>query len=105
MLFRSSCFLAVERVGLPECEYTLAHTTIALAKAPKSRTVADAMSRAKTAVRNYPAAQIPLGLRNAPTKLMKELGYGRQYEWKAGFQAPSGFLPDELLDLRFYEEE
>jgi len=101
----TSCFLAVERVGLPECEYTLAHTTIALAKAPKSRTVADAMSRAKTAVRNYPAAQIPLGLRNAPTKLMKELGYGRQYEWKAGFQAPSGFLPDELLDLRFYEEE
>jgi putative ATPase len=101
----TSCFLAVERVGLPECEYTLAHTTIALAKAPKSRSVADAMSRAKQAVRSHPTAQIPLGLRNAPTKLMKELGYGKQYQWRANFQAPTGFLPDELLDLRFYEED
>lgn len=101
----TSCFLAVERVGLPECEYTLAHTTIALAKAPKSRNVADAMSRAKQAVRSHPTAQIPLGLRNAPTRLMKELGYGKQYQWKADFQAPTGFLPDELLDLRFYEED
>lgn len=100
----TSCFLAVERVGQPECEYALAHTTIALAKAPKSRGVADAMSRAKQAVRSHPTAQIPLSLRNAPTKLMKDLGYGKQYVWKAGFQAPMGFLPDELVDERFYEE-
>lgn len=101
----TSCFLAVERVGLPECEYHLAHTTIALAKAPKSRAVADAMQRAKQAVRDYPTAQVPLGLRNAPTKLMKELGYGKSYQWKAGFQAPEGFLPDEINDLRFYFDD
>lgn len=101
----TSCFLAVERVGLPECEYHLAHTTIALAKAPKSRGVADAMGRAKKAVRDYPTAQVPLGLRNAPTKLMKELGYGKSYKWEADFQAPDGFLPEDLKDLRFYFDD
>lgn len=100
-----SCFQAVERVGLPECEYTLAHTTIALAKAPKSRAVADAMGRAKKAVRDNPTAQVPLGLRNAPTKLMKELGYGKSYQWQADFQAPDGFLPDDLTDQRFYFDD
>lgn len=101
----TSCFLAVERVGLPEGEYALAHTTIALAKAPKSRAVADAMSKAKKAVRDFPAAEVPLGLRNAPTKLMKELGYGQSYKWEADFQAPSGFLPEELSDLRFFTQD
>ena len=101
----TSCFLAVERVGYPECEYHLAHTTIALARSPKSRTVADAMARAKQAVKSYPAAQTPLGLRNAPTKLMKELGYGKNYKWKADFQAPDGFLPEELQNERFYFDD
>ncbi len=100
-----SCFLAVERVGLPECEYTLAHTTIALAKSPKNRSVADAMSRAKKAVSDHPTAQIPLSLRNAPTKLMQELGYGKDYRWQADFQAPGGFLPNELESLRLYFDD
>jgi putative ATPase len=97
-----SCFLAVERVGLPECEYALAHTAVALAKSPKSRTIADAIMRAKKAVKNNPTAQVPLSLRNAPTKLMQELGYGKNYKWEADFQAPDGFLPDELASERFY---
>ena len=100
----SSCFLSVERIGLPECEYALAHTTIALAKAPKSRAVADAVIKAKQAVSNHPAAEVPLGLRNAPTQLMKDLGYGKRYKWQADFQAPSGFLPDGLEGSRFYFE-
>lgn len=101
----TSCFLAVERVGLPECEYHLAHTTIALAKSPKSRAVAEAMGRAKKAVRSYPAAQVPLSLRNATTKLMKELGYGKSYKWQADFQAPEGFLPPELEKERLYFDD
>lgn len=101
----TSCFLAVERVGYPECEYHLAHTTIALARSPKSRSVADAMIRVKQAVKKYPAAQTPLGLRNAPTKLMKELGYGKDYKWKADFQAPDGFLPEEVQQERFYIDD
>lgn len=100
-----SCFAAIERIGLPEGEYTLAHTTIALAKSPKSRSVANAMMRVKKAVNNNPTAQVPLGLRNAPTKLMKELGYGKNYKWKADFQAPNGFLPEELKNERFYFDE
>ena len=101
----TSCFLAVERVGYPECEYHLAHTTIALARSPKSRSVADAMISAKQAVKKYPAAQTPLSLRNAPTKLMKELGYGKDYKWKADFQAPDGFLPEEVQQERFYIDD
>jgi len=100
----TSCFLAVERVGLPECEYHLAHTVIALAKSPKNRSVADAMTRAKQTVRQYPTAQVPLSLRNAPTRLMKELGYGKDYKWEANFQNQAGFLPDELADETFYKE-
>ncbi len=100
----TSCFMAVERVGLPECEYTLAHTTIALAKAPKSRAVADAMSQAKQSVKSHPTAEVPLELRNAPTQLMKDLGYGKHYKWQANFQAPSGFLPEEIGNSRFYFE-
>lgn len=89
-------FQAVERIGLPECQYTLFHCATALAKAEKSRAVTDAMHNAQTMAQNHPDAPIPLHLRNAPTKLMKDLGYQKDYEWKSGFQPATGFLPDEI---------
>ena len=97
-----STFLAVERVGMPECQYTLFHCAAALAKAEKSRTVADAMTEALKTAKEFPDAQVPLHLRNAPTKLMKDLGYGKGTKWKAGFEHPKGFLPDELKDLNLF---
>lgn len=97
-----STFLAVERIGLPEAEYNLYHCATVLAKAPKSRTVADAMSQAKSAAREYPELAVPLHLRNAPTKLMKDLGYGKGTKWESGFKHPKGFLPDEIADLDFF---
>ena len=97
-----STFLAVERIGLPECEYNLFHCATVMAKAPKSRQVADAMGQAKAAARDFPEAPVPLHLRNAPTKLMKDLGYNKGYKWQADFKPGQGFLPDELQDLDFF---
>lgn len=97
-----STFLAVERIGLPECQYNLYHCTTVLAKAPKSREVADAMSAAIDAAREHPDLPVPLHLRNAPTKLMKDLGYGKHYKWEANFQHDAGFLPEELKDLNLF---
>lgn len=98
-----STFLAVERIGMPECQYNLFHCAAVLAKAPKSREVADAMSAALSTAREFPDLPVPLSLRNAPTKLMKDLGYGKGYEWQAGFKLDEGFLPPELTDTDFFK--
>lgn len=97
-----STFLAVERIGLPEAQYNLFHCATVLAKAPKSRGITDAMRAALNAARDYPDLPVPLHLRNAPTKLMKDLGYGKGTKWEAGFKHPKGFLPEELEDLDFF---
>ena len=97
-----STFQAVERIGMPECQYNLFHCATVLAKCEKSRVVADAMSSALQAARQHPDAKVPLHLRNAPTKLMKDLGYGKDYKWQANFQHDAGFLPDELKDLHLF---
>lgn len=89
-------FQAVERIGMPECSYNLYHCAIALAKSEKSRRVADAKARAIRVAAEFPHAPIPLHLRNAPTKLMNDLGYQKGYEWQAGFQPTEGFLPPEV---------
>ncbi len=96
-----STFLAVERIGLPECNYALYHCATVLAKAPKSRVVADAMSQAQATARDFPDLPVPLHLRNAPTKLMKDLGYNKGYKWQADFKHHQGFLPPELADKNF----
>lgn len=97
-----STFLAVERIGLPEAQYNLFHCATVLAKAPKSRTVAEAMYGAIRSAKDHPDLPVPLQLRNAPTKLMKQLGYGKGTKWKAGFKHPEGFLPPELQDLDLF---
>lgn len=97
-----STFMAVERIGMPECQYNLFHCATVLAKCEKSRVVADAMAAALQAARQHPDAKVPLHLRNAPTKLMKDLGYNKDYEWKANFKHDGGFLPDELKDLNLF---
>lgn len=91
-------FQAVERIGLPECEYNLYHCAVALARSKKSREVADLMSEYKSLAREYPDSPVPLHLRNAPTKLMKDLDYGKGYKWQADFKPDQGFLPDDIQD-------
>jgi putative ATPase len=99
-----STFLAVERIGLPEAQYNLFHCATVLAKAPKSRQITSAMGAALKAATDFPEAPVPLHLRNAPTKLMKDLGYGKGTKWEAGFKHPQGFMPEELADLDFFKD-
>jgi putative ATPase len=100
-----SNFLAVERIGLPEAEYALVQTAIALARAPKSRAVADALAKAKSLVEQFGDLNVPLHLRNAPTGLMKELGYGNEYQWQANFQHKHGFLPPEMEGIEIFQSD
>jgi putative ATPase len=97
-----STFLAVERIGMPECQYNLFQCATVLAKTPKSRQVADAMSQALRTAHDYPDLPVPVHLRNAPTRLMKDLGYGKDYKWQADFKHQAGFLPPEIGELDFF---
>ncbi len=90
-------FQAVERVGLPEANYNLYHCAIALARSAKSREVTDLMYAAKDLAKRHADAPVPLHIRNAPTKLMKDLGYNKGYEWKSDFKPTNGFLPDDVV--------
>ena len=92
----TATFQAVERVGMPESSYILYHCATVLAKSPKSREVTDLMHEAQALAKQYPDAEVPLHLRNAPTKLMKDLGYGKDYKWEADFKHNKGFLPEEI---------
>jgi putative ATPase len=97
---------AFERLGAPEGELALAEAAVYLATAPKSNRVYVAWKAALEAARATPAAPVPLHLRNAPTGLMKELGYGLGYQY--AFDAPEAFLaqdylPEALGTRSFYE--
>jgi putative ATPase len=97
-----NAFQAVERVGMPESSYILFHVATALAKSEKSRQTTSAMYRAQQLAKNYPDAPVPLHLRNAPTKLMKDLGYAKDYKWEADFKHNKGFLPDAIKDEKIF---
>lgn len=93
-------FQAVERVGLPEANYNLYHCAVALARSPKSREITDLMNSAKALAQRYADSPVPLHIRNAPTTLMKNLGYGKDYKWQADFKHNKGFLPDDITASR-----
>lgn len=92
----NATFEAVHKTGLPEARIPLFHCAVALAKSKKSRESYDLMLEAEALAEKFPNASIPLHVRNAPTKLMKDLGYGKDYKWQAGFSHPNGFLPTEV---------
>jgi putative ATPase len=84
---------ACRYVGMPECEYSLFHACEALSRSVKSREIADKMYSSKRLATEYPNAPIPMHLRNAPTKLMKELGYGKKASGHCG-NLPKGVSPN-----------
>ena len=92
----TACFQAVERVGMPESGLILAHTCIALSKSAKNRDSADAWYAAQDLARKSMGLPVPTWLRNAPTKLMRELGYGEGQKWESGFHLDKNYLPDEI---------
>lgn len=109
LIIANAGFEAVEKIGLPECKLILTYVAIYLAKAPKSRLVANALGASEEAVLNYPDEPVPLHLRNAPTKLMKELGYAKDYLWSEKYVGPTdknlGFLPEKLKGKKFVGEK
>ncbi len=91
-----SCFEAVTKIGLPEAKIPLFHVAIALAKSKKSRATYDKMLEAEAIAKKFPNSQIPLHIRNAPTEMMKNLGYAENYQWQTGFKHQKGHLPPEV---------
>ncbi|MBB3192655.1 replication-associated recombination protein A [Roseateles terrae] len=96
-----------ERLGSPEGELTLAQAAVYLAIAPKSNAVYNAYNQVKALIKQDSSRPVPVHLRNAPTRLMKELGYGKAYRYAHDFPgayvAGEQYLPDGLEDQRFYE--
>lgn len=98
----TACFQAIERVGMPESGLMLAHTATALALSKKSRKTTDAWYKALDLARKTPNEPVPIWLRNAPTKLMKDLGYGKGQKWEAGFHLDKNYLPDSIKDTKLF---
>ncbi|MBR0461054.1 replication-associated recombination protein A [Candidatus Saccharibacteria bacterium] len=99
-----SCFEAVERIGMPESGLILAHVTTVLTKAQKSRQTTDAWYAAQDLARKSMGLPVPIWLRNAPTKLMKEMGFGKGQKWEAGFHLDKNYLPDEIKDQKIFKD-
>ncbi len=96
---------AVHHLGVPEGLLPLAEMTVYLATAPKSNSIVRALGEALEAARATPAAPVPVHLRNAPTRLMKQLGYGREYKYAhddPDHFIPQDYLPEELAGREFY---
>ena len=99
----TNCFMAVERVGMPESGLILAHTAVALAKSKKSRETTDGWYKALDLADKTMGLPVPIWLRNAPTKLMKDLGFGKGQKWEAGFHLDKNYLPDEIKDTEIFK--
>ncbi|MBK7249913.1 MAG: replication-associated recombination protein A [Gammaproteobacteria bacterium] len=97
---------AYERLGSPEGELAIANAIVYLAVAPKSNAVYVAMGEARADVEEFGTLEVPLHIRNAPTRLMKELGYGKGYRFAhdepEAYAAGERYLPDDLPDRRYY---
>ena len=105
LILATSCFTAVDYVGMPEARIILAQTACYLASAPKSNAAYLGIDRALEDVRRLPNLPVPLHLRNAPTQLMKELGYGTEYLYSHEFEnhfKDQQYLPDNLKDRQYY---
>jgi putative ATPase len=94
----NAVFRAVEIIGYPECQYNLAEGTVYMATAPKDRTAGDAYFTALADVQQLGNLDVPLKLRNAPTKFMKGLGYGEGYE----MYGDEDLLPEKLRGKKYY---
>lgn len=97
-----SCFQAIERVGMPEGGIILSHVAVVLAKAKKNRDAYDGWARAQAVATKSMGCPVPTWLRNAPTKLMKELGFGEGQKWEAGFHLDKSYLPEEIRHEKIF---
>ncbi|KAK3586738.1 hypothetical protein CHS0354_014768 [Potamilus streckersoni] len=102
-----AAYQACHFLGMPECDVILAQCVVYLARAPKSIEVYQAYKKASACVRNHkgPLPGVPLHLRNAPTKLMKDIGYGKNYKYNPSFSEPveQDYFPECLLGTDFFK--
>jgi len=108
LLLATSCFQAVSLIGLPESRIILSEAAIYLATSPKSNSSIDAINSAQELVKRTGDQPIPLHLRNAPTKLMKEIGYGADYKYAHSFEGnfvDQEFLPESLSGNKLYSPQ
>ena len=107
-LMANACFEAVHKIGMPEGRIPLAETAIYLATSSKSNSVICAIDAALETVRTQGDLSVPLHLRNAPTELMKELGYARDYKYAHSYEGnftDQDYLPQNLNGTVFYEPQ
>jgi putative ATPase len=106
LLLATNCFQAVEMIGWPESRIILAQCTIYLASSPKGNAAYMAINKAQAIVRETGNLPVPLHLRNAPTKLMKDLGYGAEYHYSHDFPGnfvQQEFMPTDLINSSFFQ--
>ncbi len=105
LVLAEAAFSAVHKIGMPEARIILAQCTTYLASSPKSNAAYMGIEKALSDVRNKPLYGVPLHLRNAPTKLMKDIGYGKEYKYAHDFDKhfiEANYLPDELKGRQYY---
>jgi putative ATPase len=108
LFLANSCFQAVNVIGYPECDLILSQTAIYLACSVKSNASYLAISNAKKAFRDYGDQPVPLHIRNAPTRLMKDIGYAKDYKYAHDFDnnfVDLEFLPEKLTGKKFYDPQ
>ncbi len=106
LVIATNCFHAVNFIGYPEAEIILSHTAAYLASSPKSNATYMALLKAKELVKKTGNLKVPMHLRNSPTKLMKQLGYGKGYIYPhdaVGSFSDQEYLPDEIKGSKLYE--
>ena len=108
LLLANACFDALQKIGWPEGRIVLAETTVYLAVSPKSNSAYLAIDKAIANVERTGNLPVPLHLRNAPTSLMKELDYGKEYKYAHDYDnnfVKQEYLPKELKGTRFWEAQ
>ena len=108
LLLANACFDTLKKIGWPEGRIVLAQTTVYLATSPKSNSTYLSINKAMTVVRETGNLPVPLHLRNAPTSLMKEMDYGKDYKYAHDFEdnfAEDNFFPEQLKQKKFWEPQ
>ncbi|MGF1586727.1 MAG: replication-associated recombination protein A [Bacteroidales bacterium] len=108
LLLATNCFQAITMIGMPEARIILSETTIYLATSPKSNSAYKAINEAMDLVQKTGDLSVPLNIRNAPTKLMKDLGYGKDYKYAHSYEGnftKEEFLPEEIRGKILYQPQ
>ena len=108
LLLANACFDTLQKIGWPEGRIVLAEATVYLATSPKSNSTYQAINKALATVRETGNLPVPLHLRNAPTSLMKELDYGKNYKYAHDFEdnfVTDNFFPEELKQKSFWQPQ